>query len=248
MTSNSETGHAKNLANFDEFILFIIGYGPAYNPSRSSILLNAMQALSAEAKPTFHAVNTAFSAYKLVVANRETEFIPLSKLATRILNAVKVTDTNAAVVDSVAGLVRKLQGKRASAKLSDEEKAAAQAEGKTIIEHSSSQMSYDSRVENFDKLLELLASIPEYKPNEDELKLTTLTAYYTKLSESNTAVVQATAPLSNARLARNEVLYRANTGVVDVAGDAKNYIKSLYGATSPQFKQVSKLKFVNLAK
>ena len=31
--------------------------------------------------------------------------------------------------------------------------------------------------------------------------------------------------------------------MVDIALDTKTYIKSLYGATSPQYKQVSKLEF-----
>ena len=45
-------------------------------------------------------------------------------------------------------------------------------------------------------------------------------------------------PLSNARISRNDILYKANTGLVDIALDTKTYIKSLYGATSPQYKQV----------
>jgi hypothetical protein len=29
----------------------------------------------------------------------------------------------------------------------------------------------------------------------------------------------------------------------DIVSDAKNYVKSLYGATAPEYKQISKLKF-----
>ena len=36
-------------------------------------------------------------------------------------------------------------------------------------------------------------------------------------------------------------MYKANTRMVDITVDTKTYIKSLYGATSPQYKQVSKL-------
>ena len=59
----------------------------------------------------------------------------------------------------------------------------------------------------------------------------------------NSAVVAAFTPLSNARILRNEILYKANTGLVDITLDTKTYIKSLYGATSPQYRQVSKLEF-----
>lgn len=41
MTSTSETGHAKNVANFDDLVSFVTGYGTAYNPSKASIKLTA---------------------------------------------------------------------------------------------------------------------------------------------------------------------------------------------------------------
>ena len=80
-------------------------------------------------------------------------------------------------------------------------------------------------------------------PNEAELKVATLTTLYNDLKTKNTAVITATAPLSNARISRNDVLYKANTGIYDIAIDTKTYIKSLFGATSPQYSQVKGLKF-----
>ena len=76
-------------------------------------------------------------------------------------------------------LVRKIQGKRATAKTTEAEKAAATAEGKDIKEKSSSQMSYDNRLDNLDKLIQLLSSIPLYTPNEAELKVASLKNLYT---------------------------------------------------------------------
>ena len=43
----------------------------------------------------------------------------------------------------------------------------------------------------------------------------------------------------------NDLMYKANTRMVDIALDSKAYIKSAFGATSPQYKQVSKLKFTS---
>jgi len=37
MASTSETGHAKNVANFEDLISFCTGYGTAYNPSKAAI-------------------------------------------------------------------------------------------------------------------------------------------------------------------------------------------------------------------
>lgn len=77
-------------------------------------------------------------------------------------------------------------------------------------------MSYDSRLDNFDKFIKLLASVSLYAPNEDDLKVTTLIALYNDLKTKNIAVVNATTPLSNARISRNDVLYKANAGLVEV--------------------------------
>lgn len=66
-----------------------------------------------------------------------------------------------------------------------------------------------------------------------------------QLKEFNAQVVNTTTQLSNARIARNEILYKLDTGLTDTALAVKNYIKALFGATSPQYKQVSSLKFTN---
>jgi hypothetical protein len=243
MASTSETGHAKNAANFDDLISFVTGYGVTYNPSRASINLAALQAISANAKNAISALNAALPAYSNAVATREVAFAPLNKLITRVINALKSTDTTDQVDDSAKTLARKIQGTRAKAKKTDEEKAALAAAGTTVVEISSSQMGYDNRLDNFDKLIKLLASIPLYAPNEADLKVTALSTLYDDLKTKNTAVVTAATPLSNARISRNDIMYKANTGLVDIALDTKSYIKSLYGATSPQYKQVSKLEF-----
>ena len=106
-----------------------------------------------------------------------------------------------------------------------------------------SQQSYDSLIENFARLVDLVSSEPTYTPNEVELQVATLTALVTDLRAKNTAVINANTALSNARLSRNITLYKEKTGLVDVAGEVKKYVKSVFGATSPQYKQISKIKF-----
>jgi len=245
MATFIETGHAKNVANFEQLTSFITGFGTAYNPSKASIKLAAMQTLLTNAKNVVGVVNSSLPANKNAVSARETAFKPLSKLATRIMNAVIATDTTPEVDENVKTLIRKIQGKRAEAKKTEEELKTLAEEGKETKNVSSSQMSYDSRLDSFDKLIKLLTSIPLYAPNEVELKVTALTTLYNDLKTKNTAVVTTLVPLSNARITRNDLMYKENTGLVDIALDSKAYIKSAFGGTSPQYKQVSKLKFTS---
>ena len=243
MTSQSETGHAKNVANFETLITNVTGLGTAYNPSKESIKLPALTTLLATAKGVITDVNSAEPASKNAVSARDLAFKPLSKLITRVNNSLKASDSSEQIDASALTLVRKLQGRRSTPKMTEEEKQAAQAEGKEVNEISSSQMSYDSRLDNFDKLVKLLASVPEYAPNETELTTESLTTLYNDLSAKNSAVINSTIPLNNARIARDEVLYTPLTGLVDISVDVKTYVKSVFGTTSPQYKAISGLKF-----
>jgi hypothetical protein len=247
MSSTTETGHAKNVAKLDELLSSVVGFGAAYNPSSPALELLELQTLSTSAKLALAAVNTASSAYSSAVAAREIAFEQFSKLTTRILNALKATGTSPQVVDNAQTIVRKLQGRRATPKKSEEQLKALATEGKVVKEISTSQLSYDSRIENLDKLIKLLASIPLYAPNEADLKVTAITALYNDLKAKNAAVLAATTQLSIARITRNEIMYKPNTGLVDVALAAKTYIKSVFGASSVQYKQISKLAFRAIA-
>ena len=248
MANNPETGHAKNVSNFESLFSFVKGYGEAYNPSRDAIKIPALEEILAKSKKSLADIDTFLPPYTNAVSARESAFEPLGKIITRVNNSIKATDTTENVDESVKTLVRKLQGTRATAKISEEEKQKLAAEGKEVNQISASQMGYDNRLENFYKLIMLLTSIPQYNPNEEDLKISTLTALYEDLKAKNSAVVETTTPLSNSRIARNEIMYAPTTGLVDVAFDTKVYIKSVFGASSPQYKQVSKLEFKSLAK
>ena len=243
MASISETGHANNVANLESLITSATAFGTSYNPSKDSIKLPTLKSLLSTSKESLNAVNIAQSAYSNAVAAREAAFEPFSKLITRVNNALKASDTTVQVDESAQTIVRKLQGKRASAKLTDEEKKALEAEGKEVNQISAAQLSYDSKLENLDKLIMLLTSVPLYSPNEEDLKVESLKTLYDGFKTLNNDVLTATIQLSNARISRNDILYKPLTGLVDIAFDAKVYIKSVFGATSPQFKQVSKLNF-----
>lgn len=249
MASTSETGHAKNVANLGVLNSKIFSFGTSYNPPKQAIKLAALQALETSAANSISQTNTTLAALKNASAAREVAFDPLSALTTRVLNFLKSSDTSEQVDENAKSIVRKIQGARASKKTTTATQDAAQAtEAKETRTNSSSQMSYDSRLDNFDKLIKLVASIPQYAPNEADLKVATLTGVYNDLKAKNTAVVSANAVWSNARISRDGVLYKENTGLCDVAMDAKNYIKSVFGSSSSQYKEVSKIKFTNRKK
>lgn len=245
MTQISESGHAKNVANFEELTTTIKGYGEDYNPTREALKLLILLAVLSNSKKAIEAVNAALPAYARAIAAREVAFSPLSKLVTRIMNSLKSVASTDHIHENALTYARKIQGRRATAKRSQEQVEAEAAAGKELLEKSASQMSYDNRLDNFDKLIKLLSSVEEYAPNEADLKVSSLASLYSDLMLKNSAVISAANPLSNARILRDEVLYKDGTGLVDIALDVKAYVKSVYGASSPKYKQVSRLSFKN---
>lgn len=245
MASTTETGNAKNVANLEDLISFCTGYGATYNPSKASIKLPALTALLTASRTSLTAVNNALPAYNNATAAREIAFEPLSKLITRVTNAVGVSGATIAIVDDVKTIARKLQGRRADAKkvidpIALDPNNPTAPTPKTI---SVSQLSFDSRIENLEKLNQQLATITQYIPNENDLKVTALNTLLADLKAKNTSVVTATTPLSNARINRNKTLYDPITGLVTTASEVKMYVKSVFGASSPQYKQISGIKF-----
>ncbi len=248
MTKISETGHSKNVTNLESLIIAIIGLGESYNPSRTSLKLEALQMLLTTAKESFHAFYEIQTIYSKAVDDRELVFKPLKVLITRINNALKASDSSTKNDESIQTIIRKLQGRRSKQKLSEEEIKLLEAEGKVVHQISTFQMGYDSRLENFNILISFLSQVPEYKPNEFDLKLETLTSLHNLLQTKNSLVLNTYNALLQARNKRNEILYHPLTGLVDISCDTKTYIKSVFGATNSQYKQISKLQFINQIK
>jgi hypothetical protein len=243
--SKSETGHAKNVANFQDLKSFCISYGPTYNPSNPAITVPSLNTKYTDGINALKGVDDLIPAWINAIDDREIIFNPLSKLITRVYNSLSASGASQQFIEDALTIVRKIQGRRAKAipKPSD----IINDPGKTPEEiHnyiSSSQTSMDNRIENFYKLIQLLISQSLYAPNETELQTASLTTLLTNMQNSNTDVIDTYAPLSNARIARDKVLYHPETGLVHIALEVKKYVKSVFGAQSAQYLQVSKIKF-----
>jgi hypothetical protein len=247
MTSIFETGHAKNVANFEDLISICTGYGTAYNPTKSSIKIAAMNTLLTSARNSLQSLKTAKTALDNATNTREIAFAGLKKTSTRIVNALQATDATKQTINDAKTVNRKIQGQRADKK---KPPVPTPVPGNTPVETlpiqiSVSQQSYDNLVDHFTKLIQVVSTEPLYIPNENDLKTAQLNTQLTNLKTSNTAVINAHTAFSNAKISRDGVLYATNTGLYDVACEVKKYVKSVFGATSPQFHQVSKVHFTS---
>lgn len=238
-----ETGHAKNVANFADIISFCTGYGATYNPSKTALKTSNLNTLLTNAQQAINAVNVKNTAYNNAVNDRMLAFKPLKPLATRIINSLNATDATDEVVKDAKAINRKIQGQRAKA---IEAPTNPNTPAPNTI--STSQQSYDQQIEHLDKLVILLQSEASYLPNEADLNVASIDNLKNDLKAKNDAVTSSYTDISNTRIARNEILYKSKTGLYDIALDVKQYVKSIFGASSPQYKQISGVKFTPLKK
>ena len=238
MASTSEVGHAKNVANFQDLIEFVTGYGETYNPTKDSLKLPQLVALKATAETKLTDVISKNTAYNNKVNERMVAFSNLKSLSTRLVNALQTTDATTQTINDAKTFNRKMQGKKASASQTPTDPNAPAP--KTI---STSQQSYDQLIQHLAGLKSVLEEESSYTPNETDLQVATIDAKIADLTAKNTAVSTAYTNISNSRISRNETLYTSDNGIFETASEVKKYIKSVFGASSPQYNQVSGIKF-----
>ena len=92
MSSTSETGHAKNLANANLLNTFIVDLGATYSPSNTNLLLANLQTIYTTAFTQQASVNNLLAPYTVAVDLRESIFEPLNRQLTKLRKAYKATD------------------------------------------------------------------------------------------------------------------------------------------------------------
>ena len=240
MGSTSETGHAKNIANFQDLISFCQGYGANYNPTKESLKIVQLKAQYQSALDKLNITKTQKATFDSATNERRNAFADLKSLSTKIVNSLAVSGADVLAVNNAKSVNKKIQG-TSSKKTKTTQVDSENSTTSTGI--STSQQSYDRLIDHFANLIEVLQQNTTYSPNENDLKLASLQTKLNHLKTTNTNLINAYTLYSNAMIERNQSLYNPLTGLVQTAKEVKQYVKSVFGATSPQYKQVSGLEF-----
>ena len=238
MPSTSEVGHAKNVANLQKLTEQVITF-TNYNPPVDNLKVVNLQTLYTTASAKLNEVEDKRNANKNAITVRQSAFENLKSTATKIINHLEILGLPSGTIDQAKSLNRVIQGGQKKAVTALEE---GKEETKTV---STSRQSYTQMAENFGILLQLLGTIPTYNPNEDDLKLANLETYKISLVSSTQSVDQTEAELNNKLIERDQLLYADGTGLYSIAQNVKKYVKSLYGATSTEYANVSAIKFTS---
>lgn len=240
MSKTYETSYAKNVANFENLLSKVQEFGDQYNPSWSAIQLSNLTDQLNKARQALDELNAQLAMQKGTITARNTAFLAMKKLATRVLSAAKSLNITPQEIDNLKSLNRNIQGSK-STKAPTETITTEAGETITKRHISNSHQGFDSLLDAFQKLIKQLASIPQYRPNEGELSTAVLESYYIDLLTKNQEVILWNTNISSSRISRNAILFKEKEGLSDLSKAVKNYIKSLCGSEDPRYKQISKI-------
>ena len=243
MKTSRTSGHSTNLVSLRSLIPCAVSYGETYNPSKATIKIPALESLIAEGEHSLDLVLNLEVANKNAIDARTVAYKLLGLTLASINNLVKASDTSNEVRTYVSASVRTIRGIKLKSKKIVSAKTEANgdvAETAVVVAHN---MGYDIRLDNYNKLIQYLATVPNYNPNEPQLTVEGLTASYNDMKSKNLEVVNTDVQLTRARISRKAVFYTPSTGLAIAGSEAKNYIKAVFGVKSTEYKQVAKLKF-----
>ena len=239
MASTSEIGHAKNLASFQNLIVCVRDYGTTYTTNNPELQLPQLEALSLEAQNALSALIIKRSNYDISVNNRQDIFSGLKKLSTRIMSVLQIARVDKRLMDDAKSYHRKLHGKRAKTKVKMEEQVGVALPNR----HSVSQQSYTQLMQHFEGLLSILNHAATYNPSSADLQLSNLIAMRADLEFKTQAVVSAESQLINARILRDNILYKRPNALVEIGNAVKLEVRTLFGHNSEEYNKIKKISF-----
>ncbi|MFA6059917.1 MAG: hypothetical protein WC756_17050 [Taibaiella sp.] len=238
MSSKSESTQAKNISNFTLVIDIVHSFGPTYQPSNEALFFAPLNSQNNEILALDKEFKEKHTAFSVAIDHQQLAYEGLGKLTTRVINAFKASGASAKSQETLQTITRKIKGER-----SEKLKPLTEGSLKEDNSISVSQLSYASRASNFAAMISFLRAEPKYNPNEADLSIAGLEEKHETLSSTYKAVSQVQAPLTTVRIRRNEALYHPETGLVNTARLIKAYAKSVFGAQSPQYKQLTAIQF-----
>jgi len=243
MATTTAITHKTNVSNFNKFVIEVTAFGIAYTPTKTSIMADALNTLNVKMKTVDTAETVALLDLNNARNARADIFAMSTDIITRVANAIRATDIPESTKEDLLSITSKFLGRVRSTK---KETTVAATEGQastTTTSHGKVPQDMDSKLSYLDTLIKQITTVTAYNPNEANLKVANLTTLYDEMKVKRTAEITAEAAHDNAAITRNNVMYADITGIIDVTNDVKAYVKSLYGASSPQYKQLTTLKF-----
>jgi hypothetical protein len=237
-----DTGHEKNVKNFETVIIILVSLGAIYTPAQALILLPALQAKLAEAQAAIAAVNAAEADKTVKTDELQGGFLDYDNYITNVKRTAEVVINDDAFTRDLQNLVNRARPQSRKTGLPDDPSTPDIDESRTA--HSTSMRSYDSQIAFLSDVAALIRTKADaYKPNDAEYTLEAIDAKIASLTTNLNAARTAEAILGNARDTRDRILYDDQTGILKLVKLIKTQLALKPGKNSAAYQQVNALEF-----
>jgi hypothetical protein len=234
-----KSGNVNKVAALDQVLGICNAHGASYTPSKASLQPTALRSLLELAQEKQKAVIVARNAYAMAVSARAENFEGMPKLATQIARMVRSSPASTRELEQVRTIQRRYHG---PSKKKPSTTTVEGSETDATKTRRLSRMDFNSQLDTFRALIDIVRIIPGYAPVEPEFSIASLEIKLQAVVASCQSVADAAIALSNARIARDKVLY-GDHGVIESIMDVKAYIRAKFGSNSPESRQPDAIHF-----
>ncbi|MCD9188497.1 MAG: hypothetical protein LUM44_18915 [Pyrinomonadaceae bacterium] len=237
-----ETGHTKNVANFETVIIVLTALGSVYNPVQALILLTALQTKLAQAKAALASLDTARAEKTVKIDEVEAGFAGLYKYVVNIKRTAEVAVNDPAFTADLQTIVNKFSSAGRDTDLVDDPATPDIDESRTG--RSTSERSRDKQLAHLAAIIALLHTKADlYRSNDAAYTIAAVETRHAELSALNNAALAALAAEANAEEARDEILYHPETGILRLVQLIKTELARNPGKDSAAYRQINALEF-----
>lgn len=236
-----ETGHTKNVANFETVIIILTALGSDYNPNQVLILLTALQAKLLEFKAALAVVDTKDAEYRVKTDEVQADFEGLEEYVVNVKRTAEVEINDEAFTADLQTVVNRFFPKGRRTGIPDD---PATPEDESRTPASTSERSRDKLIAHFADLIALLKTKESlYKTNDAAYTMPAIEARLASLTAKNNASKQALIAKASAEDARDNLLYDEETGILKLVKLIKTELARKPGKNSAAYQQINALKF-----
>jgi hypothetical protein len=232
-----KTTNDKQITSYSRLVRVCNSIGARYNPGQDALKPTALSSLLEQAQQSVKAVTVAHQAHASVVSQRAESFEGISKLATRIFNAMASWKASEKTLEDAMQIRQTFRYHPPKGKPDKEGAGAEKRAGNRAV-----QLNFEAMANNFQKLVECVKTVSNYAPNEQDLKVESLEAFSQKLFSLNEEVVRKYEALASTRLNRDELLFGTD-GIHGVAQAVKQYALAAFKRESREFKRLNRIRF-----
>jgi hypothetical protein len=241
--------HAKQVAAWGKLLGLCHELNGSFNPSKETVTCTALVNLLNESQQSIESVHITESALTHAVNLRGNYMKQLPVIGSRIIGALQAIDAPVDILNDVDRIRKRLSyqqtaktGDSAQKKKSVQSESTASGESSGAGHTKRQQLDVESKIDNFDLLIQTLRDFSGYTTEEPGITIGDLTAFQQELRQVNKNAIDAFKASKKARTVRDNLLYSA-TGMHGRSKMVKGYFRSKFGSGSAEFKAVQHIQF-----